>query len=51
MQEAIIRQHTNTVMFLRYITCVKFADACSFESSRVKFARVRALREKFASFI
>ena len=25
-----------------------FADACSFESSRVKFARMHAFREKFA---
>ena len=43
--------YINTVMFLRYATRNMFADGCSFESSRVKFARVRAFREKFATFI
>ena len=39
------------IKFLRYAARNKFADASSFESSRVKFARVRAFREKFATFI
>ena len=40
-----------TVVFLRCTIRGMFADACSFESSRVKSARMHAFREKFASFI
>ena len=39
------------VVFLRCSIRVMFADACSFELSRVKSARMHAFREKFASFI
>ena len=51
MQQAIFRHITNTVELLRYTIRGMFADACSFESSRVKFARMHAFREKFATFI
>ena len=49
MQEAIITQHTNTVMFLLSITRVRFADACSFESSRINQPPPAAINRRIAS--
>jgi hypothetical protein len=50
MQQAIIRQHINTVKLLRLLLAM-FADACSFESSRVESARMHAFHENLATFI
>ena len=38
-------------MFLRFTIRGMFADACSFESPRVKSARMDAFREKFTTLI